>query len=256
MSLLKSLPTPHQSEIQIKFQSILKTESITNLPETDTRSDNKDALNFMDTIKALPYPTTAFNGANTLDHSIECEFNGETYLIPRNCRFFNKNVLELPDFLPLENQFEFIVMDPPWWNKYIRRINSVKSENGYKMLDNEDIKSLPIDRLLSDKGLIVIWCTNSPSHRQAIEAEMLTKWGLELLAIWHWMKVTRKGEPICDFHPGTGKQPYELLFIASRQGNKDMDQLPKDHMLISVPSVIHSHKFPVFGEQLPGPKRI
>lgn len=206
----------------------------------------------MDTVQALPYPTTPFNGANTNDHSIECELSGQTYLIPSNCRFFNKNVLEIPAFLPLENQFDFIVMDPPWWNKYIRRINSVQQDKGYQMLANEDIQSLPIERLLAKEGLLVIWCTNSPSHRQAIEQDMLPKWGLQLISVWHWMKVTRRGEPICDFHPGTGKQPYELVFIVAREDRGDILSLPKEHMLVSVTSVIHSHKFPIFGERLFG----
>lgn len=228
----------------------MKSNTSLSKPESDTRTDNKDALAFMDTIHALPYPSTLFNGANTNDYSIECELNGETFLIPPNCRFFNKNVLNAQLFLPLDNQFDFIVMDPPWWNKYIRRINSVKQENGYKMLDNEDIMSLPIDQLLSEEGLVVIWCTNSPSHRAAIETEMLVKWNLELITIWHWVKVTRNGDPICDFHPGTGKQPYELIFIAGRKG-VDFDRLPKEQMLVSVPSVIHSHKFPIFGKMVP-----
>lgn len=200
----------------------------------------------MDQIISLPYPTTPFNGANTNENSIECDLYGESFLIPKNCRFFNKNVLEMPQFLSLENQFDFIVMDPPWWNKYIRRINSVKKEIGYKMLDNDDIKSLPIDKLMADRGLLVIWCTNSPSHRRAIEEEMLPQWQLKLLGVWHWMKVTKNGDPICDFHPGTGKQPYELIFLAARD-EQHFKQLPKEYMLVSVPSVVHSHKFPIYG---------
>lgn len=236
----------HLPEIQLRLQSFIASlPSLSNPPES--RADNKDALTFMDTINSLPYPSNPFNGANTNDHSIECELNGEQYLIPKNCRFFNKNVLDIRQLLPLDNQFDLIVMDPPWWNKYIRRINSVKQENGYKMMDNEAIKSLPIDQLLNDQGLLVIWCTNSPTHRHSIEKDMLPHWGLTLVTVWHWVKVTTRREAICEFHPGTGKQPYELIFIAAREG-VNTELIPKDHMLISVPSVIHSHKFPIFSE--------
>lgn len=229
----------------------MESHPISMLSDNDSRQDNKDALSFMDSIHDLPYPTTLFNGENSNDNSIECELNGEPYLIPCNCRFYNKNILNIPDYLPLENQFDVIVLDPPWWNKYIRRINSVKQANGYKMLDNDDIKSIPIEKLLAPKGIVVIWCTNSPSHRQAIENDMLVKWKLKLITTWTWIKVTRRGEPICDFHEGTGKQPYELIFIAARDDEHGIDcveLLPKDLLLVSVPSVMHSHKFPIFGE--------
>lgn len=231
----------------------MESHPISDVPDNDSRQDNKDALSFMDSIHELPYLTTLFNGENSNDHAIECELNGETYLIPSNCKFFNKNILDISDYLPLENQFEILVLDPPWWNKYIRRINTAKQENGYKMLDNDDIKSIPIEKLLAPNGIVVIWCTNSPTHRQAIEREMLVKWKLKLITTWTWIKVTRRGEPICDFHEGTGKQPYELIFIAAKdveQGMSYLELVPRNLVLVSVPSVMHSHKFPIIGESL------
>lgn len=217
-------------------------------PKPGAITDNKEALNFMDSVHSSPYPNLSFSGGNTNDHEIEFPFEGQSYLIPKHCRFFNKSALEISEFIPLDNQFDLITMDPPWWNKYIRRLNSVKQENGYKMLNNEDIRDLPIDQLLSAKGFVVIWCTNSPSHKEAIEKEFLPKWKLKLIGIWHWMKVTKSGEPICDFHRGTGKQPYELIFVAIREDMDIPEGFPENLMLVSVPSAVHSHKFPVFGK--------
>lgn len=235
--------------IKLKFDDYWRENRMPSLD--DSMTNNQEALDFMDRVHNWSYLSSPFNGENTNPHCIECELGGETYLIPRECRFFNKNVLEISNYLPLNSQFDFIVMDPPWWNKYIRRINAAKGENGYKMLYNEDIKSIPLEGLIAPQGIVVIWCTNSPSHRAALENEILPKWKLKLLTIWHWMKVTQKGDPICDFQDEgqTGKQPFELIFIAINEDGdpKDWEHLPKEQMVVSVPSVIHSHKFPVFG---------
>lgn len=45
----------------------------------------------------------------------------EEFVIPKNCEFFCNDVRNLNEKLSFNNQFDFILMDPPWWNKSIRR---------------------------------------------------------------------------------------------------------------------------------------
>lgn len=57
------------------------------------------------------------------------------------------------------------------------------------MLDNEAIEQIPIDKLVGDKSIVVIWCTNAPSLIKAVKESFLNKWNLTLIATWYWIKV-------------------------------------------------------------------
>lgn len=54
------------------------------------------------------------------DSSI-CLVGNEEFIFPKNCEYFCVDVRILDEKIPLNNQFDFILMDPPWWNKSIRR---------------------------------------------------------------------------------------------------------------------------------------
>ncbi len=41
-------------------------------------------------------------------------------------------------------------------------------------------------------------------------------WGVAYLAQWYWLKLTRHGEPVCDFAGGGGKRPYEVILVGRR----------------------------------------
>lgn len=65
-----------------------------------------------------------FHGENNLNSGKLAIINGNNYLIPPNCKFFNKNIEDITSCLPFsdENKFDFIVLDPPWENRYIKRL--------------------------------------------------------------------------------------------------------------------------------------
>ena len=79
----------------------------------------------------------------------------------------------------------------------------------------------------------------------------LKSWNLVILAKWYWLKVTRSGEPITSFqHPH--KKPFEILIIAGRQSSpisrKNSENpvtFENEHIIVSVPSGINSHKPPL-----------
>lgn len=65
------------------------------------------------------------NGHNENDFPIKLTIENAKYLFPPKCRFMSKNVKELQEWQEKTKEvFDFIVMDPPWWNKYIRRKKS------------------------------------------------------------------------------------------------------------------------------------
>jgi hypothetical protein len=45
-----------------------------------------------------------------------------------------------------------------------------------------------------ERGLLALWVTNRERHRRFVKQKLLPAWGLELLAIWFWLKVTDAGE--------------------------------------------------------------
>ena len=104
-------------------------------------------------------------------------------------------------------KFDLILMDPPWENKHVKRaLKRRKIEekvqtsdtqrrihnDGYEMLDNHTIgRSIPMNNILSENGLAVIYCTNSKRHQTAIQ-EWLKKWNLVQVTKWYWLKVSFK----------------------------------------------------------------
>ncbi|CAG9769346.1 unnamed protein product [Ceutorhynchus assimilis] len=171
----------------------------------------------------------------TLQHS--------KFIIPENCKFLSKNVNEIDKYLSKE-QFDLILLDPPWWNKYIRRKKKKSPHDAYKMMYNCDLKEIPVDKLLSNNGIVVVWCTNSFQHLNTLLEDIFPKWKVSFVAKWYWLKITVHGEPICEFSKPPGKQPFEQIIIGCR--DLKANNLPRNgKILLSVPSAIHSHKPPL-----------
>lgn len=70
-----------------------------------------------------------FNGGNNSTKPVMHEFNGKHHLIPANCIFFNMDVQKMQN-TDLTNAYDLVVMDPPWWNKYVRRSRKFNKDNG------------------------------------------------------------------------------------------------------------------------------
>ncbi|XP_038211160.1 N(6)-adenine-specific methyltransferase METTL4 isoform X2 [Zerene cesonia] len=139
------------------------------------------------------------------------------------------------------NKYDIVIADPPWWNKYIRRLKTANDKMGYSMMYNEDIASIAISELLSDTCIVAVWCTNAPSNIKAIKDIIFPKWGVEYVTTWYWMKLCIDLEPICPFSGGCKKQPYERIVIG-RIGDV---KVPEDLLVASIPSALHSHKPPL-----------
>lgn len=73
------------------------------------------------------------SGRNSSDNAILTNISGQTYLIPPNCKFTNSYVSEIENFAKLD-LYDFVVIDPPWWNKYIRRVRGCKPEAGWVII--------------------------------------------------------------------------------------------------------------------------
>ncbi|XP_053614857.1 N(6)-adenine-specific methyltransferase METTL4 [Plodia interpunctella] len=191
--------------------------------------------------KSTIFAFSGMNGGNNLDVPLKCKIMDNYFLIPSNSRFLCGCVKE--QCLKLKgNKYDIVVADPPWWNKYIRRLKGANDKLSYSMMYNEDIASIPVRDLLSPNCLIAMWCTNSPSNISAVKDLIFPSWGVEYVTTWYWLKVTVDLEPVCAFSGGSKKQPYERI-ILGKVG--EVLDLPDSHLVVSVPSALHSHKPPL-----------
>lgn len=181
---------------------------------------------------------------NQLHHAREVLLMGERYLLPPRCSFLLSDITRMQPLLQYGKKFEAIVLDPPWENK------SVKRSNRYSFLPSSRLKQLPVPLLSAPGCVVATWVTNRQKHLRFVREELYPHWGVEVLAEWLWVKVTRSGEfvfPLDSPH----KKPYEMLVLGRFRGNTvqkcssleaSEPVLPDHRLIVSVPSVLHSHK--------------
>ncbi|XP_063688181.1 N(6)-adenine-specific methyltransferase METTL4-like [Bolinopsis microptera] len=173
---------------------------------------------------------------------VKCVDN--SYIIPPNSSFLMSDISHVNSLLTFapSSKFHFIVMDPPWSNKSVKRSkhytmlstqtnphstphstpqttphstphsscqftkHRAYEDVGY-MFDKIDVKSL-----LHDKGMIGMWVTNNTAHVQHVLKVLFPRWNLELITVCFWLKVTSSGVPVVPFI-SPHKKPYELLLV-------------------------------------------
>ncbi|CAK1550790.1 unnamed protein product [Leptosia nina] len=232
------------SAVKAMYCDLIKILPSTLKNATLNKYDLLDSSTVRDLSKQL-FESTKFDhsglsGGNNSETPVMCDIKGEQFLIPAKCRFLCGCVKEQCQKLH-GNKYDIVIADPPWWNKYIRRLKTANDKMGYSMMYNEDIASLPISNVLADTCLIAVWCTNSPSNISAVKNLIFPNWGVEYVTTWFWLKLTIDLEPLCDFGSGSQKQPYERVLIG-RKGNIKVNE---DVLFASVPSSLHSHKPPL-----------
>lgn len=60
-------------------------------------------------------------GSNDTNNAVISEANNKKYVFPKRCTFYSYDVRDIEKKMELNNQYDFILLDPPWWNKSIRR---------------------------------------------------------------------------------------------------------------------------------------
>lgn len=236
------------------FEKCLHADQMLPAHESVVAVNNEAAISTAQCIQEDGPAPYSFRGENSLYHAVLTTINSLTYLIPPRCEFFQNDVRDIDNLLGArqadDGPFDLVVMDPPWWNRYVRRAKRAKTSAGYRMLDSPEIRDIPLERYVGAGSLVAIWCTNAPAHVRLVQDVLLAKWSLKLLSTWYWVKVTRTGRPVCQFREPLQKQPFERLFVACHADSdvQRFDGLREPRFLFSVPSAVHSHKPPVIGE--------
>lgn len=238
------------NEIKILYDEFLKLVKFNTLSEDE---NNIESLKFIKDFHKVSSNVSNRKGVNTLSQSIVVNIDDHDYIIPPNCTFFNNDIRNINDFMNISAKtYDFIVIDPPWWNKSLRRIKVTSQMSGYSMMTNDEICEIPIEHLININSIVIIWCTNAESHKNATKEVLIPKWNLKLLKAITWLKITKTGSPVTDFRGEGCKQPFEKIFIACHKDkvSDDFEELLKLELIVSVPSLIHSHKPPLLGKIL------
>ncbi|KAL1447795.1 hypothetical protein WDU94_005501 [Cyamophila willieti] len=153
------------------------------------------------------------------------------FVLPPRCKFINCDIrrhLGSPGLNPLPGglEFDFVLLDPPWSNKFIRRrrkrqkmTTTSATNNWYHTMDSTSslLCNIPMTVLLTTEGLVGVWCTNNKSHIDQLVDEIFPAWGVTYVATWYWIKVTKYNHPVLGFNSvPNSKQPYERLVFAVR----------------------------------------
>ncbi|XP_052009271.1 N(6)-adenine-specific methyltransferase METTL4 isoform X1 [Xyrauchen texanus] len=206
------------------------TDDSTAAPVQTLNRDDLDA----------PLDLFSYITENPYDCAYEVTLMRERYLLPPRSRFLLSDITRIQPLVNCGDKFDLIVLDPPWENK------SVKRSNRYGSLPSSQLKQLPVRSLAAPGCVVVTWVTNRAQHLRFVREELYPHWGVEGLAEWLWVKVTRSGEfvfPLDSQH----KKPYEVLVLGRYPYSADhtvrsSTELPEQRLLISVPSILHSHK--------------
>lgn len=172
---------------------------------------------------------------------------GQKYLLPPKSSFLLSDISCMRPLLNCGKTYDVIVIDPPWQNK------SVKRSKRYSYLSPLQIQQIPIPKLAAPDCLVITWVTNRQKYLRFVKEELYPLWSVELVAEWHWVKITNSGEfvfPLDSPH----KKPYEGLVLGRvrektalplRNADVKVVPIPDHKLIVSVPCTLHSHKPPL-----------
>lgn len=184
-------------------------------------------------------------------------------------RMLHTSVRAQAQELEVSKNFDFIILDPPWPNRSVKRTHKT-ADSTYSTAQsleeiNQLIMGMDLDILMADSCLVAIWITNKPAVRDLVLGEngLFDCWGVEMLEEWIWLKTTVHGEPVTPID-SVWRKPYEILLLgrkcrkyALRSESPPMErgEIPRK-VLMSVPD-LHSRK-PCLKEliepHMPGPE--
>lgn len=123
------------------FLSLCKIEKLFSITKDEVCESLKtENIKLMNDFYDISNDSAVFHGENNLEIGKLTELNGAFYLIPPQCRFFNNKIESIKEILPPNeaNNFDFIVIDPPWKNRYIKRVKkSTGHKQGYNTMSDD-----------------------------------------------------------------------------------------------------------------------
>ena len=202
----------------------------------------------------------------TLPVSKETGSDSPTYLLPPLSSFMLSNINSKSiktfsqsayNMLPKSSksagpgQFDFVLLDPPWANRSVRRSRKYETiESGGEETDPLIHLEGMLGQHITPGGLVGCWVTNKVTVREKA-LRVFESWGVGLVEEWVWLKVTTQGEPVTELG-GLWRKPYEVLLLGKKALKDETgrtlactvgteDKVVKKRLIIAVPD-LHSRK--------------
>lgn len=137
-------------------------------------------------------------------------------------RILHQSVRAQAEELEVSKKFDFILLDPPWPNRSVKRThktaNSTYSTAQSLQEIHQLITGMDLDILMADSCLVAIWITNKPAVRDLVLGDdgLFDCWGVELVEEWIWLKATVHGEPVTPID-SVWRKPYEILLVGRKR---------------------------------------
>lgn len=168
----------------------------------------------------LPDPkATPATKSNASTESPASETNTLTFRIPTRASFLlsdcahpsklRNHIRWLSQEYYRPRNYDFILLDPPWENRSAKRRAAYDTHSILPLIIDMDLSSY-----LQSNGLVGIWVTNRPAHRELIlgAGGVFEALNVSLIEEWIWVKTTTKGEPVTQLD-GVWRKPYEVLLL-------------------------------------------
>ena len=165
---------------------------------------------------------------NTTQLSLHISMTSQAYIMPPCSSFMLSSIDELsfrnfshaayeiypyPTSSAGPGQFDFILLDPPWDNRSVRRAKKYatlrQAKNPLNVLEGM------LEKHIAPGALVGCWVTNKKCLR-GTTLEAFKNWGVQIVEEWAWLKTTMHGEPVCQID-GLWRKPYELLLLGRKQ---------------------------------------
>lgn len=195
--------------------------------------------------------------ANKLVHNpypapMSLQYSQTSYMIPPSASFIFSKISEAtapafsmaaltmypePSATTGPGQFDFILLDPPWENRSVRRSAKYKTtRDAYPM----DVVRNILAQHIAPGGLVACWVTNKASVRDAA-LEAFVTWDLQLVEEWAWLKTTVHGVTVTEIE-GVWRKPYEVLLLGRRVDESEgFSANERRRVIVAVPD-LHSRK--------------
>ncbi|KAK5697604.1 hypothetical protein LTR17_023978 [Elasticomyces elasticus] len=166
-----------------------------------------------------------------------------------NAQDFRAAIREQAEQYDTPRTFDFILLDPPWPNRSVRRTHKTAGSTYQVMGNIRDTENLlygmDLEMLMANECLVGVWITNKQAVRELVLAEggLFDTWGAQLVEEWIWLKTTINGEPVTPLD-AVWRKPYEVLLLGRKrdaQYGSDTNIAVKRRVILAVPD-LHSRK--------------
>lgn len=213
--------------------------------ETDAARWSRSAFNSTVTPKSLTIKPTGKSLSWTFNLPPQSSFH---LGMCEDSRSFHAAVQNQAQQQGTRRHFDFILLDPPWPNRSVKRTHQTEGSTYQTSTDLRGVRELLLDMdldiLMAPGCLVGVWATNKPAICALVRGEdgIFACWGVKLVEEWIWLKTTSSGEPVTPLD-SVWRKPYEILFLGRKQTADTSNKVPEvqRRVLVSVPD-LHSRK--------------